>query len=496
MHLIDTPNAGVSNEFVDSNPSLGVAPTSVDAAWANAIQEEIANVITGAGITLVKNTNNQLLAAISSLISDSEPLNNYAATTNPTASDDSGDGYTPGSKWYNTVTGDIFLAISVAPGAAVWVDTGLQLDDLGTAATYNIGTSGATIPLLSTANTWTLAQTFTVAPVFSDKPNSRAALDLVIGTHVQAYDAELAALAGLTSAANKGIQFTGSGTAGTYDLTAAGKALLDDADASAQLTTLGVSNFIKTLIDDVDAAAARNTLLAAPLSLSAVSSAAATYVVGATDDVVGIDASGGAKAVTMPSAASFNGRRIRVYKSDGTFNIITITGLTTLNTVGEAVDYISDGTNWLLLERRIPSIWTTYTPTITSASGSLTNYTTTAQWRRVGSNIEVQGRIQFTGAPGTWSSPFIAPPTGISFDGTNLISSGTLLGQCYLEDSGTAVNLATVVYNGTTTVFIQSLTSSAAYVTASSVTQAIPYAWAVNDRMHFNFSAPVSGWNG
>ena len=70
----------------------------------------------------------------------------------------------------------------------------------------------------------------------------RSASETLSDIGAQASDADLTAIAGLTSAADKGIQFTGSGSAAVYDLTAAGKALLDDADAAAQRTTLGVTN--------------------------------------------------------------------------------------------------------------------------------------------------------------------------------------------------------------------------------------------------------------
>ena len=182
--------------------------------------------------------------------------------------------------------------LAAIAGLTSAADKGIQFTGSGTASTYDLTSAGKA--LLDEANAAAQRTTLGLAIgsdvqaydaqladvaglavtdggiIVGDGSNfvletgatARASLGLTIGTHVQAYDAELAAIAGLTSAADKGIQFTGSGTAAVYDLTAAGKALLDDANAAAQLVTLGVTPTAAelTAAADGDTAATSTTL--------------------------------------------------------------------------------------------------------------------------------------------------------------------------------------------------------------------------------------------
>ena len=111
-----------------------------------------------AAAALVSETN---AAASAALV----PFPNYTAITNPVVTSDTNAGYSAGSVWVNTVLDLVFVCLDATAGAAVW------------------GSTAA-----------------------------------IIGTDVQAWDADLDALAGLTSAANKIPMFSDAGAATVIDL--------------------------------------------------------------------------------------------------------------------------------------------------------------------------------------------------------------------------------------------------------------------------------------
>ena len=122
MHKID--GAGhVNGSWVNEDVALSRPPTEITADIMNALQFEIINVIEGAGFTLNKPTNTQLLSAIQALIKggDYKDSVRFTTTANIVLS---GLGTQAGGDWGAALTaGDRILAKNQTAGAenGIWI---------------------------------------------------------------------------------------------------------------------------------------------------------------------------------------------------------------------------------------------------------------------------------------------------------------------------------------------------------------------------------------
>lgn len=130
--------------------------------------------------------------------------------------------------------------LDLASGKAYMVNGAVVLSNttLGSGVVNSSLTSVGTV----TSGTWN-AGTISIShggTGATSAANARINLGLEIGVNVQAYDAELNAIAGLTSAADKLPYFTGSGSAALADLTSYARDLISSANAAVARTTLGL----------------------------------------------------------------------------------------------------------------------------------------------------------------------------------------------------------------------------------------------------------------
>lgn len=245
------------------------------------------------------------------------------------------------------------------------------------------------------------------------------------------------------------------------------------------------------------------------LQKSSVVSKTANYTATETDDIILCDSSWGAFTVTLPAAATYNGKVLTIKKVDSTFstsNAITIDGnasetidgatTTTLNTQYETLEIISDGSNWHVVQRLIPSVWTSFTPT----GAFTTNTTYTGFWRRNRDSIDITYLMSFSGAPNSVSST-VNLVSGLTIDTSKQIASGSSYNhQCFFglitDTSANDVFLFTL-HQASTTSFALYYGDSASTDYKNPITQAAPYTLASGDSIHIRIvSLPITGWNG
>jgi hypothetical protein len=239
-----------------------------------------------------------------------------------------------------------------------------------------------------------------------------------------------------------------------------------------------------------DGAVTKAKLASDARDLTATSTKVSAYTVVSADEIVKCDSSGGAFTVTLPTAASYK-KPLTIVKVSSDFTGITIdgNGSETINgaltikihSQYESVTLVSDGSNWFIQKRSIPSTWTEVTSYGATVTGSSSNPTFSVApvascnsfWgRRVGANLEFRVQLRWTtagAAAGTGKYLFPIPSTFgtidtnkvLGYTGTSATDITNHVGNGSLLVSSTHAGWANVVVHNSSNVSLIGILSTA-----------------------------------
>lgn len=235
-----------------------------------------------------------------------------------------------------------------------------------------------------------------------------------------------------------------------------------------------------------------------------LSSQTTTYPITLNDDILLFNATGSAFTATLPTAVGNTGKSFLLKKTDVGFNAVTIAtassqtidGITstTLNTQYEALTLVSDGANWQVSQRLIPSVPSSYSATPSAGFG-----TTSAGsfiWRRIAGLIQIDA--SFTCGTVAASIASVPLPSGLTLNTPALtnntrnirgICTGTFT-SAYTANPG--VEFVVVDPSTSTTNIYFSNAASATNPTLSNGSAVA----STNGAFMFTCTIPISGWNG